>query len=94
MSINISGVDKVKLLAILWHGQIKAGYFAANFKNAPGFDKEGAVKAVTGYIDYYCGRAIKTDLSKMRWIHGLMIEMQEKEHLQELWRLQNNKHSF
>jgi len=29
-----------------------------------GFDKAAAEKAVTGYIDYFCGKAIKTDLSE------------------------------
>jgi hypothetical protein len=68
--IDISGVDKVVLLAILHSGQKPAGFFTegtcgANAEWAlPRFDRAAAAKAVTRYIDYFCGKAIKMDLSK------------------------------
>lgn len=63
-NINISGLDKVELLQRLHRGQIIAGFFAGNPSLAPAFDVDKAADAVTSYIDYFCGRAIKTDLSK------------------------------
>lgn len=62
--INISGIDKVKLLKALWMNQSVASFFG-NFKAlAPAFDEELAKEAVKDYIDYFNGRCIKTDLSK------------------------------
>ena len=61
--IDISRIDKVKLLKALWVNQGVASFFG-NFKAlAPAFDEELA-KAVKDYIDYFNGRCIKTDLSK------------------------------
>lgn len=61
--INISGLDKVELLRRLHRDQIVAGFFAVNPFLTPVFDADQAASAVKGYIDYFCGRAIKTDLS-------------------------------
>lgn len=63
-SINIQGLDKVALLEKLWKNQITAGFYGATLLPSPAFDTKAAQKAVTGYIDYFCGRAIKTDISK------------------------------
>jgi len=52
--------DKVALLRELHKGQVVAGFFLP----APQFDEAEAKRAVTSYIDYFQGRAIKTDLSK------------------------------
>lgn len=62
--IDISNVDRVALLKGLWENQITAGFFTLNAVLAPSFDEELAKKAVEGRIDYFYGRAIKTDLSK------------------------------
>lgn len=62
MSINISGIDKVDLLQALHARQVPAGFFGGF--SGPSFDKEKAKEAVKQYIDYFCGRAIKTDVSK------------------------------
>jgi hypothetical protein len=40
-----------------------AAYFTFNPSKAPPFNNEEAKKAVKGYIDYFCGRCIKSDLS-------------------------------
>lgn len=63
--VNIANVDKVVLLACLWGGQKAASFFdSAPDWMIPGFDKEAAAAAVrNGHIDYFCNRAVKTDLS-------------------------------
>lgn len=66
MSIGIAGLDKVELLYQLWSGMKPASFFANTSSVAPGFDREGAEKAVTRYIDYFAGRCINTDLSGAR----------------------------
>ena len=63
MSVSIKGVDKVKLLTALWKGAKPAAFFAFSGRISPIFDESAAKDAVRGYIDYYCGRCIKTDLS-------------------------------
>lgn len=60
--VDISGVDKVKLLAALWENQQAARFFASNMVKSPEFDLKKAEKALLGYIDYFQGRAIKADL--------------------------------
>lgn len=62
--IDISGIDKVKLLKGLWENQGVAAFFAMYNRSAPSFDEQGAREAVKSYIDYFNGRCIKTDLSK------------------------------
>jgi hypothetical protein len=64
MLINISGLDKVKLLHELWNRQIVASYFAINGATPPAFDEEAAIDAVKKPIDYFSGRLIKADLSQ------------------------------
>jgi hypothetical protein len=63
-TINIKNLNKVELLEKLWENQIIAGFFTFNAVAAPQFDKKQAENAVTDHIDYFCGRAIKTDISK------------------------------
>ena len=65
--IEISGVDKVLLLQELWNRQIVASFYNNMFTSwmTPKFDEFEAHKAINGgYIDYFCGRCIKTDLRK------------------------------
>lgn len=62
--MDISGVDKVELLYQLWVRQEVAAYFKSCPERIPSFDRDAAKEAVKGYIDYFCGRCIKTDLSK------------------------------
>ena len=61
-TIDITGIDKVALLKELHKMQKIAGFFFA--VTGPPFDNELAASAVTGYIDYFCGRAIKADISQ------------------------------
>lgn len=68
MAINIEGLDKVELLRILWLNMVPASValYAAILNNNTSesvFDKELAKYAVLGYIDYFQGRCIKSDLS-------------------------------
>lgn len=62
--IDISGVDKSKLLYELWKRQKVAAFFSMSGFPSPKFDAEAAKEETKGYIDYFDGRAIKCDLSK------------------------------
>ena len=63
MSISIQGVDKVQLLKGLWEKASAANFYKMSGAGAPKWDEEMAKAAVLKYIDYYCGRCIKCDLS-------------------------------
>lgn len=54
--VDINGLDKVELLRQLWFAQTTAFY-------AEPFDSYAAQNATRRYIDYFCGRPIKCDLS-------------------------------
>ena len=62
--VNISGLDKVKLLHALWEKQVPASFFSMNGETPPKYDHDSAKKAVKCSIDYFCGRAIKANLSE------------------------------
>ena len=63
-TIDITEVDKVKLLEEMWKGVKPAAFFAMSGTFPPNFDRSKASEAVkNGYIDYFMGRCIKTDLS-------------------------------
>lgn len=63
-TIDITGLDKVELLRRLHENQIVASFFTMMGQSALPFDEKEAIKFIkNGYIDYFCGRAIKTDLS-------------------------------
>lgn len=61
--IDIKGIDKVELLNALWLNSKPASFYRASGTLPPDFDKEKAETAVYRYIDYFCGHAIKTDIS-------------------------------
>jgi hypothetical protein len=62
--VDISDVDKPKLLAALWLNQKTASFFDNMPGLAPGYNEAEAGAAIArGPIDYFCGRAIKADLS-------------------------------
>jgi hypothetical protein len=61
--IDITGVNKVALLHELWTRSNPAAFFAPFPQLAPRFDRDEATVAVVHYIDYFCGRCIKSDLS-------------------------------
>jgi DNA polymerase elongation subunit (family B) len=62
--VSIAGINKLVLLRILWHNQKMAGFFANMPMTAPAFDETKAILDIEkGPIDYFCGRAIKCDLS-------------------------------
>lgn len=65
--LNISGIDKTALLKQLWLQREPALFFSMNPSvKVPEWDDEAAEKALARKckIDYFQGRAIKTDLSK------------------------------
>lgn len=63
--LNIQGVDKFELLKQLWLQRQPAVFFRVNQRTPPEWDDEKAREALArGYIDYFQGRCIKTDLSK------------------------------
>ena len=61
--IDISGADRVSLLRGLWENAKIASFFGSS---GPPFDESQARDAVHQRIDYFCGRCIKTDLSRDR----------------------------
>jgi hypothetical protein len=61
--VSIAGLNKVELLRKLWSGQKPALFFEDYPSLIPRFDEVEAREAVKGYIDYFQGRCIKTDIS-------------------------------
>jgi len=62
MSVSIKGLEKVKLLKALWDHAKQAAFFTFSGRTSPVFDEDSAKEEVKTYIDYFCGRCIKTDL--------------------------------
>lgn len=64
--VNIQGLDRVKLLKVLWEQQPPALFYSlAPDCPIPKWDEAEARDALKyGYIDYFCGRCIKTDITK------------------------------
>ena len=63
--VNISGVDKLKLLRKIWDQQRMPDFYSANNIPEPCFDNEIAKKAIKrGYIDYLFGKFIDLNLKK------------------------------
>jgi len=63
MSVNIAGLDKVALLNALWTNSKPAVFCTFSGMTPPSFDSAQAQEAVIKYIDYFCGRLIKSDLT-------------------------------
>jgi hypothetical protein len=61
--VNIQGIDKLRLLEALWTRSQPAAFFRMQGISPPPFNMNEAQKAVHQYIDYFCGRVIKCDLS-------------------------------
>jgi hypothetical protein len=61
--IDIEGIDKISLLEELWNKSPVASFYTLNKILPPKFDKDKASKDVHEYIDYFCGRVIKSNLS-------------------------------
>jgi hypothetical protein len=62
-SVDISGLNKSRLLFALWNNSGVASVFKNAPFMAPSLNMAKADEAVLGYIDYFCGRCIKSDLS-------------------------------
>jgi len=61
-SIDISGIDKAKLLHLLWTISKPAAHLQG-FAASPVFSVSLVNKALLRHIDYFCGRPIHCDLS-------------------------------
>jgi hypothetical protein len=62
--VDITGLDKKEVLKQLWIGSEPAIAFVMANVDPPGFDPEEAEKAIKrGYVDYLCGRAIKSPIN-------------------------------
>jgi len=61
--IYIAHLNKVDLLRALWQNSSPAHFFTYMPHMAPHFDECEAITAVKSYIDYFCGRMIKCNLS-------------------------------
>ena len=58
---DITGLCKIELLEALWENQKVAAFFGRG--SGPAFDHDSSSEAISGYIDYFYGRAIKANLS-------------------------------
>jgi len=65
MSINIKDLDRDRLLEELWNRSKPALFYTSTGLPAPVFNLEKYKREISedGYIDYFCGRLIKTNLS-------------------------------
>jgi hypothetical protein len=59
--VSIKGLCKITLLREMWKNQKVAAFFGGG--SGPAFNYQEASLVVHGYIDYFCGRAMKVDLS-------------------------------
>lgn len=57
--LDISGIDKLRLLKELWYRQRDPGFLPAVW-----YERDAIYSLKRGYIDYCCGKAIKMDLTK------------------------------
>ena len=65
MLVDITGLDKVNLLRLLWKNSVMNGYCLINGYTYPIFDEEKAKNAIEkGYIDKFNGRLIGTTLNE------------------------------
>ena len=63
MYVDITGIDKKDLLRELWKRSEPAIVFLMSSVKSPEYDEENAENAINnGFIDYYSGRAIKSDI--------------------------------
>ena len=75
MSVDISGIHKVKLLRELWNEANINGFILQIHEATgiyPSFNEEEAKEAVTRNIDYFCGKPIKCNISKNKvnpWLY-------------------------
>jgi hypothetical protein len=61
--VDVSGVDRDKLLEALWRNSKPSHFFASRGMPAPIWNLERAKSELRGtYADYCCGRCIKTDV--------------------------------
>jgi hypothetical protein len=58
-TVDIKGVDKVKLLHEMWKSVKPAAFFASYPGMIPKFDEDKARMAVGQYIDYFDGKVHK-----------------------------------
>jgi len=65
-SIDIVGLDKATILTRLWQNSKTASFFSNTGMSLPPLSLDALQAALqSGYVDYLCGRVIKTDFSGM-----------------------------
>jgi len=62
-TISIEGLDKLTLLHKLWLNAPVASFFSTGIIPPPAFNFVQAQSVLDNYIDYFCGRPIKMNLS-------------------------------
>ncbi len=75
--VDVTGVDRAKLLQKLWENAKPASFFTLSGLPEPEFDLERAQREIhtDGYVDYVCGRCIKTSVfSKETAIDGRLYD--------------------
>ena len=62
--VNIQGIGRDQLLEARWNRSQPAAFFSNNNVETPSFDLEKAKGQLSsdGYVDYICGRIIKTNI--------------------------------
>jgi hypothetical protein len=62
--VDVTGIDRKKLLKALWENAKPAAFYDSGLLPPPTFNLDKAMHSVRrdGYVDYVCGRCIKTDL--------------------------------
>ena len=63
--VDVTGIDRKELLKALWENAKPAAFFMVYGTNSPSFDIDEAMRDVRHgrtYVDYACGRCIKSDV--------------------------------
>ena len=59
--VDVTGIDRKELLRALWEKQKPANFFTDSGLTPPRFDAS-EINTTRSYIDYFCGRAIKSTI--------------------------------
>jgi hypothetical protein len=60
--VDVSGIDRVELLRALWENSSPAVFFAHSGMSPSVFDEREAREHRGEYVDYFCGRCIKSNV--------------------------------
>lgn len=66
-TVDISGLDKLTVLKAMWKNSKPALFFNLTKITPPALNEEEARRSLkNGYVDYLCGRVIKTNFTTNR----------------------------